>query len=496
MRYKLLVIDDELNDRKSAYEKTFSAQFDLSFCEHHDLETLNKGLNDPEIDCIMLDMVLSGKVGVPNKDVFDTLLEVIGRKKPIILTSRYFDKVASWVNLNRTNLNDVIYFFGWNEIYNSSLEEINDSILSSLFLRVKKSLNDYFNHTNSIKNDNENITILHLADMQFGDPNFSGDSDTLSELIIANHLVNVAKKKIDFIAITGDVTYSGTPSEFSKASKWIESLCKSIFPEEFRNLSERILLVPGNHDVNLSLNAADYYEYDFRKRKENSNDNELFLKRRNPEISDHNQFRLIPFCEFAYGITKENVWIDRPHELCFANDKFIRWGIRFIHLNTVMELDYLNPSKFSIKEDVLNEFGRRIPKRREDIFTIYLAHNSPHDLGYVMSSDQNRSVGSLFGLINAIGGNLFLHGHRHKVERLYDIPYEGNITSKLKYSQTGTISLTSKVRGGSDSRRGFSTIEIERENGKIIGFTQQVFELEEQSIAEVTRKKTIVKFNV
>jgi RNA-directed DNA polymerase len=88
------------------------------------------------------------------------------------------------------------------------------------------------------------LRILHLSDFHFK------DSDTWDSSILLERLVGYlsAEANIDVVVVTGDVAYSGLPTEYDIAEEWFKSrLLDAIGVPE-----DRLLFVAGNHDVDRS----------------------------------------------------------------------------------------------------------------------------------------------------------------------------------------------------------------------------------------------------
>ena len=118
----------------------------------------------------------------------------------------------------------------------------------------------------------------------------------------------------------------------------------------------------------------------------------------------------------------------------------------------------------------------------KDLFTILLSHNGPDDLGYKMGLDSDKRAKNLFSIINAVGGNLFIHGHRHSPSNKYKIQYQGEFTDNIEYILTGTLNIN--IARKHDSLRSFSVLELERENYKVIDSKIRIFEIQDQGIKE------------
>ena len=93
------------------------------------------------------------------------------------------------------------------------------------------------------------ITWLHLSDLQFS------TSRTYDTNLVLRALLRDIEKRLewydlhpDFIALTGDIAFSGKPVEYALAQQFFDDLL------ETTGLSKaRLFLVPGNHDVDREL---------------------------------------------------------------------------------------------------------------------------------------------------------------------------------------------------------------------------------------------------
>lgn len=101
--------------------------------------------------------------------------------------------------------------------------------------------------TNYVCENNKNeiqVSWLHLSDLHLGKDNYDEAVviekllDDIQEQIKNNNI------KLDFVFITGDLTFSGQKEEFKFASEFISKLSSVC-----QIAKEDIILVPGNHDV-------------------------------------------------------------------------------------------------------------------------------------------------------------------------------------------------------------------------------------------------------
>ncbi len=89
------------------------------------------------------------------------------------------------------------------------------------------------------------IRILHLSDFHFQEKTAWDSEPILEKLAQALRGVQ-GQQPVDVVVVTGDIAQSGKPVEYAIARQWFEQLLRILgdLPRE------RILFVPGNHDVN------------------------------------------------------------------------------------------------------------------------------------------------------------------------------------------------------------------------------------------------------
>ncbi|MFQ2441789.1 metallophosphoesterase family protein [Aeromonas caviae] len=94
------------------------------------------------------------------------------------------------------------------------------------------------------------ISILHLSDIHIK----GTTEEEFLEKIVPN-LTNLtsyhaSSSDVIFIAITGDIAFSGKEHEYLIASRFIEKLKNDINADTKKPVE--IIIVPGNHDCNFS----------------------------------------------------------------------------------------------------------------------------------------------------------------------------------------------------------------------------------------------------
>jgi 3',5'-cyclic AMP phosphodiesterase CpdA len=312
------------------------------------------------------------------------------------------------------------------------------------------------------KDPDSHIHILHISDIQFGDPSFAQDlcfsfPDSLYRF--ANDSLDY---NIDFIIVTGDIAYDGSPSQFDNAYNWLSKLGMRILGKD--NFNERLLIIPGNHDINLSLSSLNLFKYKYPSKKDTSGKIELI--ERNPKIEEYTLYALDPYKDFAYRLTHYQQWNKYP-SLSFFNNRFSYLGLRFLHLNCMQPFEQLGKDEavFNISENTLNQLSKENDGLDHGISTIVLSHPSPIGLGYNddgYSSDNWKKLSSL--LVNC-EAKLFLFGHTHNDLTTVKMPLsEGK---SIIRSGTSTLFVDPGNKGGT---RGFRILTLERKDNKVVNY--------------------------
>jgi len=91
------------------------------------------------------------------------------------------------------------------------------------------------------------IRFLHLSDFHFR-AGKAWDQDPVLRALARSIADEVRQGLIpDFVAITGDIAHAGLADEYALAKDWLEKQLWPALPKDFPR--DRLLLVPGNHDV-------------------------------------------------------------------------------------------------------------------------------------------------------------------------------------------------------------------------------------------------------
>ena len=451
--FKALVIDDDSN-RNPTYLSVLDKWFDTEI--ENNINLIDKK-RIRQFDLLIIDVCLSKHV---NELTAFKLMDDYRITTPVVLIS------GEWINKNNEEPNEdilkvpqyknIIKLISWNTFIK---EENKERIAEEIYYDFCKACNI----STAVRKDK--CIILHLSDLQFGG-NESGAA--CNDNIRLSHYLKNKDLVPDIILISGDIADKGRKQDFLEAKSWIENLIRDLWDingkisEEDR---QRVLLVPGNHDYDISASASDVFSFKF---KDNTKDS--FVKKDEDEVEfAHQKLGFKYFFDFMFELTGDNSWKDYEKRSIHINDHFLNLGICFVLFNSVYNINcrncenkhdefYCNLSEFSA-EDLKYE-----PIVNDDIINILVMHNPPKD--YHKATDAGEKSKNMFQTIiedNHI--NLCFYGHSHD----YIIPQRWNDNGGTYCENMVCISApTYRLAAASrteDAMRGFNIIEMTNESG-------------------------------
>jgi formylglycine-generating enzyme required for sulfatase activity/calcineurin-like phosphoesterase family protein len=245
------------------------------------------------------------------------------------------------------------------------------------------------------------ITILHLSDIHFrrkkdeAKKTFSTEVQDRMVEKIDGHLKEISNNKLDFVAVTGDISYSGR--EYKEAKTFFDKLKKKL-PQ-----TVIFLLVPGNHDVNreeLDKYAPSYY-YNIVKDEDKCDG---FLE--DPKAIKqkiNNKFR--PFWKFVNELNPD--LLDSKDEYFWVKD-FEDKNVSFLGLNSCWASEG-GDDRFKITLGYPQV--KRALKKSKISNRILLMHHPINN--WLNERDFSRYEGEIFK-----NCSLILHGHTHSDKAL------------------------------------------------------------------------------
>ena len=359
MKHSILVIDDRADERASIYERLVSAcranvtvqnpAFSIQLLYANNFWELQDRLTHNSFSAIILDVVLTEWKRADGSSIRATdVLELLNDKIPVaLLTSKWDTDEVKEVIRQWPKKKNIGLFIHWDDLEKDELVRERGSIIRIL-MTLKNMIEEYANVDYSVSiEDDQSIKIVHLSDMQFG--GFNG-----WKLNPVLHYAETIHKKWptgpDFIAITGDVTERGLPSEFDGALQWLNKLVTEF---GWRLPSPRILLVPGNHDVCLPLGASPFLclpaaTSQRAKAPARSEPRQVDFARDGSSFSDLADYAFAPYTRFAVSVTPVEGLPppedpDHRHDFensyCWIEARFRYLGVVFFGLNTARPLN-------------------------------------------------------------------------------------------------------------------------------------------------------------
>lgn len=246
--------------------------------------------------------------------------------------------------------------------------------------------------------------LLHLSDLHFSD---KAQAEIWLSQVVTDLTEELRCLRLDGIILSGDLSNTATPSEFEAAQHFIEKL-----GERMQVPRERLVLVPGNHDVSWQHSMSAY------RPKRRTQDLRLQEGQYIPqgdlvEIRDNKKYghRFKPFAKFHHECTGVHYPLEPDAQWTLT--RFPELSLVVLGLNSAWELDHHFRGRASIHPSALS---RALDAVQADLALRHCAklavwHHPVQSAG----EDRIKDVGFLERLATA-GFRLALHGHIHKAE--------------------------------------------------------------------------------
>ena len=485
MSYRVMVIDDD-RTRSGRYQELFSSdQFEPIFVwtkkefDQH---------RDTPIDAYFIDVFLDGSEwgDINAAHLLTTEMPQVPLPAPVFLISSkwYDDQILDVLKQAGESSTKVVQYLAWSEIENAtdSTKQKDNRLHHKLITKILFEMARWHGRNIYHPGPEDTIKILLLSDVQFGDPK-TDPKATFSEHWIA-HALKKHDSLPDLIVIAGDVSHSGRPDQFALAE---ERLTQDLIGPIWGNnnidrMRDRIILVPGNHDVNLRFSACDSKEFNLEDKS--------LVPETNPTVDvgpgdylSHHDYSLEPFRRFGRQLTGDSGW-GRTQSFSWVDRRFLHWGIRFFTLNSVAKLNAGSPRHASFEESELREINRSTSGVSDYVYSIAVSH---HGLRPVGSSDieiDNWSdlARDTFAMHDI---RLWLYGHYHAFEArsLNSMPFDDN---PLWLVQLPTPRI-------GHSTRGFCLLELTRNAGKVTDAHVDHYVLENSTVTKKKRNRVFEK---
>ncbi|WP_122445824.1 metallophosphoesterase [Pseudomonas viridiflava] len=287
---------------------------------------------------------------------------------------------------------------------------------------------------NTTKEEHEkNFMLIQISDIHFGSKHYfssipvandnipMSDRPSLEKYFIES--LSATSNRGDFLAVTGDVTQMALTDEFESAAKCITAIGNAL-NDGVRHSGKNIAIIPGNHDVNWSIQQAD-------------------PKARYLGFSPYIRFRS------SFGLHIDNQI--EPERLYEIHDLIEKWNIVVVGFNSAVlegpddHRGYIGETQF---KNAMQEINALCSERKP--LKIALLH---HHLLPVSSLETNlkkpdevlRDAAYIKHSLIENGFSIALHGHRHFAhEELIDQNGDGG--NKLLIVGCGSTGVVNSER--------------------------------------------------
>jgi predicted phosphodiesterase len=413
----VFVVDDQLqindpNSRLETYQECWSLLssslgkhwlFDVHYCtKPTDVFTVHVEPGQPVL--AVVDMVLDNNPWTT--DLIQQLDDwLFNNRVPILLVSQHFHQSDALERANRLTTRFAKHqipfqFMLWQTIAAS----VKDKVLAEQcafpigsMLAIANARDLRFS-----KIEDEGISILHITDPHFGLAKW--DAGALS--VLRGRYRDLKLDKADFVAITGDVTNQGIPTEYACAVEYLNALAHNhlIFSGTSGVSVDRIFLVPGNHDyvrtIALSANIVSLEKNTFE-----------LVSDVQPNTDWIQNLARHPYRKFECDVAgRESPWTPNPGYRIDA--RYISAGVLFLEMD--VEKNAVQGYQIGSHDDEirkrLNEAGIAIGKiRKPGECVVVLAHRN-EDNAWVALGSMFRNF---FAGLATDGPVVFFCGHEH-----------------------------------------------------------------------------------
>jgi 3',5'-cyclic AMP phosphodiesterase CpdA len=250
------------------------------------------------------------------------------------------------------------------------------------------------------------MNILHLSDLHFGTKEDADRWYTQLEEDLSKHL---KCNSLDALIISGDIASTSVPQEYEAAKEFIINLMI-----DFRLRWSEVVIVPGNHDLNLAI-AKDAYKPTLREEYHGLRDESHIIDKGEEDtikVLDPEKYKQ----RFTYFRAFYNTFLKKPYSLepewQYTLHPFPNHDLLILGLNSAWQLDHYYTFRVSINPDALSHAMAEIdnnPTYKKSRLKIAVWH---HPLN---SSFKDRITDHNFlEQLAQNGFRLALHGHIHQ----------------------------------------------------------------------------------
>ena len=246
------------------------------------------------------------------------------------------------------------------------------------------------------------ITILNLSDIHLGTINQAQKYF----MQIKSDLVNELKiKKLDYIVASGDIANYSTPEDYEASVDLFSQLI-----DNFMLDSDKVIVVPGNHDLNWDISKESYkFEYKDNLSGKLTEGRYILAGDQGALICDDDlyQQRFFNFNEYFY-----KKLFNKDYPLNFENQAIVHDynndKLLFLALNSCWEIDHEFRDRSGINGEALtNAFKKIIAPQYNGWLKIAVFHHP-------VSGPQMMKCIDFLEQLSVQGFQIIIHGHIHE----------------------------------------------------------------------------------
>ena len=253
--------------------------------------------------------------------------------------------------------------------------------------------------------EDHRVHILHLSDLHFTDDSLAGVWRTQLETDLIREL---KVRRLEYLIISGDVGNFSTEQEYDSAFTMVDGLVK-----QFGLDASRVVLVPGNHDLNWDLSETAYTFVPNRKlvmplpeeRSISAGEagallrNDALYRERFVNFNTYFYRRVYSGRDYPLDYHKQALFVERPED-----------RILFVGLNSSWQLDHHFRNRASIHMQALTRALDRLQYGNYGGWLKIAAWHHPITGKEMMNDD-------FMQLLAIHGFQICLHGHIHEASQ-------------------------------------------------------------------------------
>lgn len=245
------------------------------------------------------------------------------------------------------------------------------------------------------------IHILHISDIHIQSQT---QINSLRLQLETDLIKNLDIKRIEYLVITGDIATYSTVDEYFMAFTFLDAIVK-----KFGLDASRVIIVPGNHDLNYDL-SEDSYKHIPKRKMPSSIDNNKMIQAGETGVFARDEAlyfnRFFNFNnEFYKKIYRGQEYPSTPNDGIIIENEEDK--ILFLALNSSWEIDHHFENRASINPESL---ALALDKTQDEKYENYLKIAVWHHpvTGKEMMND------AFLELLNVQGFKICMHGHIHE----------------------------------------------------------------------------------